>query len=420
LSSVGRAAFVAVLVSLGTARASASESLADLVAYTLEQNVDIEALRAQVDALEHEEVRAGAWKDPLMTIGYQNVPATSLSLGDDPMSMLAARIGQEIPFFGKTRRRKRVARFATEAARWKTEEKALQIGALVKRLYYELGLTRQLRAITAEHVGLIERLLDAVRIKYEVGQADQHDVLRLEVLRDRLKDDLNDYIAEDRQLTALMNQTLHREAMTSIATPEEFEIPDLSHSVDSLRRIAIESRPALSQLDAVVGQHEAAADLARYETIPDPTVFVQYGARSRLDNRLAGDDLITVGLSWRLPVFYRARNRASAESAAAKALSAKARKAALLDEIGSGLEHALAGWERAAQKIETYRDHLVPNAHRVLDATFTSYQVDRADFLSLFEAELDLLNFEKALRITAVDLLVAQARVESIIGKDSP
>ncbi len=420
LSSIGSAAFLGLFIGLGVQRASASETLADLVAHALAQNVEIEALEAQVDALEHDEVRAGAWQNPLLTVGYQNVPASSFALGEEPMSMLAVRVGQEIPLFGKTSRRERVALFATEAGRRGSEEKELQVGALIKRLYYRLGLTRQLRELTAEHVELIEQLLDAVRIKYEVGQADQHDVLRLEVLRDRLGDELHDYDAQERQLTALSNEVLHRKATTFIATPAEFEVPMPPGSADALRRIAMESRPALRQLDAVIAQHEAAADLARHEAIPDPTLFAQYGVRTQIDKGLGGQDLVTLGLSWRLPVFYRARNRAPAESAAARARSTEARKAGLRDEIGSRLEQVLAAWERATQKIETYRDHLVPNAHQTLAATFTSYQVDRSDFLSLFEAELDLLNFEKTLRVAAVDALVAQATVESIIGKETP
>lgn len=418
VSPAGLIAICGFLVGTGTAQALGTAPVEDLVAQALSQNVRIEALQEQVKALEQSAIRAGAWEDPMLTVGYQNVPANSFALGEEPMSMLAVRVGLRIPFFGKTGRRESVANLATEAARWDTEEERVQVRSLVRRLYYQLALTRQLRTLTADHVGLVEQLLDAVRIKYEVGQADQHDLLRLEVLRDRLADDLNDYDAEGRQLTAALNETLHRDPAVAIETPLELPIPAPPSSADALRDIAVQNRPALRRLDSVISQQQAAADLARYEAFPDPTLFAQYGARAELDNGLGGRDLITVGLSWKIPVFYGSRNRAPAHSAEARARSAESRRAGMLDAIGSGLEHNLAAWERALQKIEVYRDSLVPDAHQALDATFTAYQVDRAGFLSLFEAELDLLNFEKTLRIAVVDALVAEAKVEAITGKE--
>ena len=49
--------------------------------------------------------------------------------------------------------------------------------------YYRLALARQLRTLTVDHLQLSEQLIEAVRIKYEVGRAEQRELLRLELLR---------------------------------------------------------------------------------------------------------------------------------------------------------------------------------------------------------------------------------------------
>ncbi len=394
------------------------DDLGQLVATALEQNPELSSLEEQVKALEHKVIQAGAWKDPKLVVTYQNVPVDSFALGEEGMSMAAIRLEQTIPFFGKTDDREGVIRQAVTAKRWQLEEKKNELRALVKKIYYELALARQLESITTQHVGLVEQLIDAVRIRYEVGRAAQQNLLRLQVLRGRLKDDLEDFRRQDTELTAALNAVLHRDVATGVATPGEFVLRAPTTDVDSLREVALEHRPALKQLAATSQMYEAAADLARFEAIPDPTFFAAYGLRKEQPSGMGGRDLVTFGLGIPLPVFYGSRYGARAQESSSKGRAVDAKRDALIDRISSGLAGALATWSRSAGKVKTYTLILVPEAHRALDATFSSYQVDRADFLSLYEAELELLNFEKTIRTSAVQGFVAQANIEMLIGKE--
>jgi len=215
----------------------------------------------------------------------------------------------------------------------------------------------------------------------------------------------------------VFNSAVHRDGVTPVFTPPALEVDSPPSDIADLEKRAIEFRPALKRLDSRVEMHRSAALLARYEAIPDPTLFAAYGVRTALPNRKVGRDLVTVGLSVPLPVFYRSRYDARAEESALLAGVTVSQRDDLIDNIASGLVDALATWTRSVDKVATYQNSLVPAAHRTLDATFSSYQVDRADFLSLFEAELELLNFEKTIRIATVDALVAQATVEMLTGK---
>ena len=76
----------------------------------------------------------------------------------------------------------------------------------------------------------------------------------------------------------------------------------------------------------------------------------------------------------------------------------------------------VADWKRSAQKARTYRDELIPQSRLSLDATFASYRVGRADFASLFQAEVELLNFERTTRTAATDAAEARVSAEEIVG----
>ncbi len=406
-----------VIALVGPARASGDAQLDELVARALEHNLDIEARLMRADALAHETTRAGAWQNPTLSLAYQNVPIESFALDREGMSMVALRVAQPLPWFGKTERRRAVADYAARAARWSVEEERARVAAEVRRIYYRLALSRQLQSLTRDHLDLVDQLVDAVRIKYEVGRAPEQNLLRLELLRTRLGDDLHDFDAECRQLLAALNEILHRPPTTAVPTPDRLEVEPPAQAPHELADLAFAFRPALKELDALIAHHRAARDLARYEIRPDPTLFAQYGVRQALRSGGAGRDLVTVGLSLPLPVQFRGRNVAAAESAADRAREARARREGLRDAIASALEAAHARWQRSAQKAATYRQRLVPDAHRTLDATFASYQVGSADFLSLFEAELELLEFEKTIRSATVAALVARTDIEMIIGK---
>jgi outer membrane protein TolC len=377
----------------------------------------LDALSLQIEALRYKATQAGAWSDPTISFAYQNVPWDSFALDQEPMSMVLFRIEQTVPFFGKTGKREAVVIDEAQAKRWQLEERKSQLRALVKQAYLRLALARQIKKITKEHISLIEQLIDAVRIKYEVGRAAQSDLLRLEVLRDRLKDSIEDFDRQDRELTASINATLHRAVTTNILTPETFALTGPAHSIKELKKMALVSRPQLKQLKALAKMHRSAADLAATEAIPDPAFFASYALRSELEAGGAGRDLITLGVGIPLPLFYSSRYGARAQEATASARATDAQRTALLDTISGGLGEALAGWQRAFDQVNRYKDQLVPGAHKALDATFSSYQVDRADFSSLYEAELELLNFEGTIRIAVVQGLLAQTRIEQLIGR---
>ncbi len=59
----------------------------------------------------------------------------------------------------------------------------------------------------------------------------------------------------------------------------------------------------------------------------------------------------------------------------------------------------------------------MPRAHKTLDATLAAYQVDRANFASLYQAELQLLAFERTIRRAEAAAALARVEVEALVGE---
>lgn len=390
-------------------------------------NPSIAAMEDHVRDLEARASVAGVWTDPMVSVEYSNVPWNTLALDQSPMSGIQFVARQTIPFPGVPHLRKGVARAGVKVGQAARDEMKVQLRGTVEQAYWKLTLVRQLREVTERHVRITRELLGAVEARYEVGRASQSDLLRLQVLRDQLSDDLNDYDQQERTLLAALAAALH-EPDLQVATPDETRPVAVQGDTAAWLAVARHERPALLQLEAQKHLEEQAARLARLDAAPDFTIWGGYRLRSQTmtgdantspsaSGNGAGDvDFVSTGLSLAIPLASGRQAAGFATAHTQAANQAANQKAALIDRIRSDLEAAVAAWKRAEQKARVYRDNLLPAAQTALDATLADYRVDKAEFASLYQAELELLNLERALRTATVATHIEEVAARTAAG----
>jgi outer membrane protein TolC len=405
-----------LLLALFATPALAADDPAALAREALAANPGLEALRARVAELDALAGAAGTWSDPVVGIDYLNAPVDTFSLRDHPMSALQLRAQQTFPPWSWSRLRKEVAASRSLASEHALAEAQSQLRRQVFELYWELSLSRTLEAVTREHVARTEELLEAVRARYETGKAGQNQVLRLQVLRDRLRDDLGDFARADRVLKAALSRTLSREPGSEFATPLSIEPKPVGGSVSDWLALAREERPELKRLEQSIRTAKKAEELARVDGRPDVTVWLGYRVRmvdSALDD---GTDQVSAGLSIPIPWGSARRSRAEQAAQAQSARAGRARLAAELDRIESELEATHARWTRAFEQAVEYRERLAPEAQASLEASFSDYTVGRADFATLFDAQVTLLDLERTLLSAAAQTHIQAAAADATIG----
>jgi cobalt-zinc-cadmium efflux system outer membrane protein len=235
------------------------------------------------------------------------------------------------------------------------------------------------------------------------------------VLGQKLRDDLKAFDRDEKSLLATLNATLHRPLAQAIVTPSKLQALAAPKDLAPLQARARRERPLLRQLSARARTARAVARRAAREGYPDITAWLGYRFRvaSGAD---PGTDFVTLGVSVPLPFSYARRFGSQRRESQALARAVEAQRSATIDLIGGALARARARWQRAAQKAESYQRKLMPLAHRALDATFAAYQVDRADFASLYQAELALLDFERAIRRARIATHIERATVRALVG----
>ena len=403
------------LASIATSSLAVDDPAA-LAEEALAANPSLEALRARIYELDALAGAAGTWSDPVVGIEYSNAPVDSFSLRDHPMSALQLQAQQTIPPWGWSGLSKKVAASRTQASEHALEEAKSQLRREVFELFWELTLSRLLEDVTRQHIARTEELLEAVRARYETGAAGQHQLLRLGVLRDRLRDDLGDFVRADSVLSAALSRALSRDAERSFATPHDLDPKPVSGTVSEWLARARAERPELRRLEESIRTADTAAELARIDGRPDVTAWMKYRVRT-VDTPIDdGTDQVSVGFSVPIPWGSAKRSRAERAAQLQVARAERARLVAELDRIEADLAAIQARWTRAFEQAVEYRDNLTPDARATLATSFTDYTVDRADFATLFEAEVALLDLERTLLSSTAETHIQAAAADATMG----
>jgi outer membrane protein TolC len=141
---------------------------------------------------------------------------------------------------------------------------------------------------------------------------------------------------------------------------------------------------------------------------PNLKFWLGYRIRLAAPNGDPGANFITAGFGMPLPWLWSDERWGSEKRAAAaekRALDEKHRR--LLDMIATRAEKSLAELARHRAQAQTYEKELLPAAEKTLQATYAAYQVNRASFADLFSAEVQVIEFERTLRMARANAALA-------------
>lgn len=408
-----------VLLTLPIGRAFAADDPEALAELAVRDQPALEAVRARVAGLKAAASVARVWTDPMLGVELSNVPVLAPSIDQHPMAGIQLRAQQGFPAPGLPQARAEAADARVDAARSDEAVLANALRGEVRARFWDLALLRQLQAVTADHVAELDSLIDSVGVRYQVGAADQHDLLQLQLRRDRLAQTLPDLAASAEAVQAALNGALARDPGVAIDTPGSLAPAELPGTPES-RRQALTAHPELAMLAARAEADRAEANRARAERVPGPTVWLGYRIRAPQANGDAGDNLVSAGVSVPVPAASGKRWNGMAAAAEQRARAAEQQADAVLVRLTAALAAAETRHTRAVANADTYRDALEAAADAALESTLSAYQVDRAGFADLIRAEIDLLDVRRQRLRAEADANSARADILTLLSGQEP
>jgi outer membrane protein TolC len=410
-------------------------SLADSTPLTLERAVTL-AFEAdpwldgsqQIQlALMEEAIALDSLPDPQLSLLAQNVP-TSYDVNQENMTQMAVAVSQQFPR-GRSRalgRQQKEAMAAMEPMR--RAERRASVRASVSDLFLDAYLAQASRSLIEEDRTLFSQLVDAAEAQYTsaTGRARQQDLIRAQLELIRLDDRLT-VLAQKQEVA---QQQLAQLTPRAADLPVDSDLPDLmtdraeqllaGRNTPAALYVQLENHPAVLAADRSIDSVALGVDLARQKYRPGFGLRAQYGYRAEDSDGRSRDDLISLGLTFDLPIFHRNRQDRQVSAAVAREAAARADRSLLVRELVSRLEANRAELVRLNQRRALYQERLLPQMAQQSDASLAAYNHADGDFAEAVRARIAELDA----KIDALAINVAReqtlSRINYLLTRSDP
>ena len=394
-----------------------AENLSALVGTAIANNPELKASDARWQMFKNRIAQVRSLDDPMLMLKIQNALVRDpVNFRRDTMTQKVIGISQQLPFWGKRALKGEVAEKEAESYRWVVAERKLELARMVKETYYQLYFTDKSLAIIDRNIRILDDFIVLAETRYSVGQGVQQDVFKAQVERSRMLDMRISLEQQRKSQQANLNALMYRPAETPVGKIPDFEIKPLTLSPEELRKIALENRPQLKSLNALIEKGRAGHKLAEKEFYPDFNVSLEYMQRQQVMED-PGYDMYALGLTFNLPVQRERRHAMVAESNSEIAMATEEVKN-LQNSINFGISDLLAQLERRRKLAELYKTGIIPQAAQSLESATIGYRVNKVDFLALLDSRVTLFNYERDYFDSLADYQMKRAQLEALVGTE--
>lgn len=420
-------------------------------------NPRIAAARRAVDRARAQVPQAGALPDPMLGIGFMNIPVTDPGLSGEMMTMTQVQVSTRLPWPGKLGLREDAARLEGDAAEWEVHRVRDAVGADLKTAYYELYFVDRALEVVERNSALLADFAVLTNSMYAVGTGRQPDVLKAQVEHTRLTEQLVDLRQRRAAVTARLNALLGRasdDPAPELVLPEvvraaALDRPDdgpsftsaaLSPGVaaaagavpdpppDEARSSGADggSLPSLAELQQLartrnpevrarllrIDSEERMQSLAEVAKRPDFSLSAGYSFRSGLG------DFFNVMVSAPLPVFAGRKQDQGVIEAQASVARHREELRATTDALDAEVASLVADLRRVRDQLTLLNHGILPQARTALSSATASYRVGRVDFLTLLDAQVTLFRQELDAHRLLTDFATTLAALERAVGTE--
>jgi outer membrane protein, heavy metal efflux system len=381
----------------------------------IEQNPELQSLRAMTEA-DRERVReTGLLMDPEITVMYDFNPM----MYDSYLGRFSVSAMQMFPWFGSLEARRELQRSAADVRQSQISVRQLEILRDVKITWLEIAEVREQILITEQTVELVTDLEKLVEVRYETGRAGQADILRIQMEEQRLRNRIANLEDQLYPMKARFNELLNRDMAAEVETPEILTQQVLVYDEEEIRTLVRQTHP---QFDGIAAERTGAEQqrrLAELDGRPSFGLGVEvmgrdFGAMSMFPD--AQESFIGMA-TVRIPLF-RSRYDSQRRQAGHRIRALDQQEEQTANRLMTELESAMEEIRTAERSVILLDEELVPRAEQALQILSEEYATGNARFDELLQIQRELLElkFERIEAITKQNR--AAANIESLIGEN--
>ncbi|KPJ97555.1 MAG: hypothetical protein AMK71_13130 [Nitrospira bacterium SG8_35_4] len=406
-------------LSFGTVTAESLDNhstIEALIAEAVHNNPELKAFQRRIEAFEQRPSQARSLDDPMVRLGVANLPVDTFSFDQEAMTQKQVQVMQKFPFPGTLDLKGNIAEKDLAVTRTEFDEKKNSLIRQVKTLYNNLLFLDRAIAISGDNRDLLAEVITTAETQYAAGRGGQQEIIKARMELSGIIQKVLMLRQQRETAAALLNTLLNRPVQNDLEIPGELHQTPLAFTLDELKKIAEETRPALNGLQQRIEQSGLAIDLAEREYYPGMEVGLGYGQRE--DSETAErPDFFSASVTVNIPLWYRTKESRKVAEKRADLRRAEEQYATVRNSIHFRLKELLSQIEMNRQKIELFETGFIPQSTVSLESALSGYRVNKVDFLTLIYNQIALYNFKIEYYRAITDHENSLAELEETAGR---
>jgi outer membrane protein TolC len=398
-----------ILTALAFSAGAAVITEKQVVDSALKNNPDIAAAEKRAGSYEAKSHRRFFLKNPMVGFDVMAVNDNTVNLGAGAQKFLV--ITQEIPepfaFFWEAA----AASDGAEGYKYAYEMKKFEIRAAARAEYYELYKTLKFIDITKETAGIVKQAADIAFVKYNQGAVSQQDVLKADLEKDILENDITTLNRQKETGIQALRKYSGDENITGEGdfSLEEPRLAGLKYGFDDIKKMVLSGAPYVKKAEAEKREWENSRNATIAGYIPGLSVEFKKSVDP-------GSDNYELMVEAELPIFFLNNQQADIGE---KLDMAQAKGDELAETRDKAVLEAKDDYDTVKSdfsSLELYKSRLIPEAEAGLSSALASYQSKKTGFLDLLDSERMLLDLKKDYYMRLAEYLTHFRMLEELAG----
>ena len=329
-------------------------------------------------------------------------------------------IMQKFPMFGKLSTASRAKSSQADVLKQSYFQIRANVTAKIKSLYYDVYYLERAIDITRQNVHLLKNWEKVIQIKYQTAQARYPDVIKTQIELMKLQNDLESLTARKKPLLQEFRAVLNDRALVNIESPDTLQVQLMEESKESVLQMIQMKNHTLLAAEHSISSIENLLKRAKLNYLPDFGLGLDYigTGKKEMDGipvTDSGKDPLVFKVSLDIPIWF-GKNAKQVSAARYRKTAAENKLVSRQNSIIAAAEAVIYKMDDAKRKIELYNDELIPKSLESLGASEKAYISDKADLITLIDAQRLLLQFKLEYENAVVSYLQQKALLESYLG----
>jgi len=351
-------------------------TLEQAVDLALEKNPDILAAQKQILVSQGQRLQMEAIPEPEIVFSDEGIPFSSGSSngGEKEVSF---GIQQALEFPGKISLRGKIGQFGEKISGYELARIQLLIKARVKAAYYKAVLSKKTILALEQTAKLLDEFIASATVRYQAGGTIYLDVLRAQVEKTRIQNQLIEAKKDFSLDKAHLNLLLGRKGDEPVELTTELSFAPLAKDLPAIEDEAARTRPSIQIASIKREQAQAGLKLAEMSRLPDFSVGL-FSPSLR-----TGSWGFAIGVS--VPLYWWKKQKGEVLESEAKKEIEEISAEAVQRKVIAQIENAYSAVKAAEEQVKIFEQKLLAEVEDQLRMSITNYQYGKTDALNLLD-----------------------------------